>query len=76
MPAGRIMFRELEVRGSLGCPLQDFPRVLALAAKGAFDLKAMVTHRVPLEGVNEGFAALDRGAPDLVRAIALPRQVT
>ena len=76
LPAGRIMFRELEVRGSLGCPLQDFPRVLALAAKGAFDLKAMVTHRVPLERVNEGFEALDRGAPDLVRAIALARQVT
>jgi threonine dehydrogenase-like Zn-dependent dehydrogenase len=76
LPAGRIMFRELEVRGSLGCPLQDFPRVLALAAKGVFDLEAMVTHRYPLEEVNEGFDALDRGAPDLVRAIALPRQVT
>jgi 2-desacetyl-2-hydroxyethyl bacteriochlorophyllide A dehydrogenase len=76
LPAGRIMFRELEVRGSLGCPLQDFPRVLALAEEGAFDLKAMVTHRYPLEGINEGFDALNRGAPDLVRAITLPRQVT
>ncbi len=73
LPAGRIMFRELEVRGSLGCPLQDFPRVLALAARGAFDLKAMVTHRFPLDDINEGFAQLEGGAPDMVRGIALPR---
>ena len=72
MPAGRIMFRELEVRGSLGCPLQEFPPVLALAARGAFDLKAMVTHRYPLGEINEGFAALDGGKPGLVRAIAVP----
>jgi threonine dehydrogenase-like Zn-dependent dehydrogenase len=72
MPAGRIMFRELEVRGSLGCPLQEFPPVLALAARGAFNLKAMVTHRYALEEINEGFAALNAGMPGLVRAIAIP----
>jgi len=72
LPAGRIMFRELEVRGSLGCPLQEFPRVLALAASGAFDLKAMVTHRFSLENINEGFAALNAGMPGLVRGIAVP----
>ncbi len=72
MPAGRIMFRELEVRGSLGCPLQEFPPVLALAARGAFNLKAMVTHRYALEEINEGFAALNAGKPGLVRAIAIP----
>jgi propanol-preferring alcohol dehydrogenase len=66
------MFRELEVRGSLGCPLQEFPPVLALAAQGAFNLKAMVTHRYTLEGINEGFVALDAGKPGLVRAIAIP----
>ncbi|HKZ64534.1 MAG TPA: zinc-binding dehydrogenase, partial [Thermoplasmata archaeon] len=72
LPAGRIMFRELEIRGSLGCPLSDFPRVLAMAAKGGFDLRAMVTHRFPLEGINEGFAALHAGMPGLVRGIAVP----
>ncbi len=72
LPAGRIMFRELEVRGSLGCPLQEFPRVLALAASGKFDLAATVTHRYPLERINEGFATLDHGAPDFVRGIAIP----
>ena len=73
LPAGRIMFRELEVRGSLGCPLQEFPRVLALAARGAFDLKATVTHRYRLEEVNEGFAALAAGKPGFVRGIAVPQ---
>ena len=72
LPAGRIMFRELEVRGSLGCPLQEFPRVLSLAAKGVFNLQETVTHRYTLEEVNEGFAALDRGELGFVRGIAIP----
>ena len=72
MPAGRIMFRELEVRGSLGCPLQEFPPVLALAARGAFNLEAMVTHRYRLEEINEGFDALDHGKTGFVRGIAIP----
>jgi len=72
LPAGRIMFRELEVRGSLGCPIQEFPRVLGFAANGGFDLKAMVTHRFSLDAINEGFTALQAGARGLVRGIMVP----
>lgn len=72
LQAGRIMFRELEVKGSLGCGLQDFPKVIDLVAQGKVRLDRMVTHRFALPEINEGFRMLDRGAEGLVRAIAIP----
>ncbi len=71
LPAGRIMFREIEVKGSLGCGLQDFPRVIDLVAQGKVRLDKMVTHRLALDDINEGFKMLDAGEPGLVRAIAV-----
>jgi len=72
LQAGRIMFRELEIKGSLGCGLQDFPRVIDLVAQGKVRLDKMVTHRFALDEINEGFQMLDKGAEGLVRAIAIP----
>jgi 6-hydroxycyclohex-1-ene-1-carbonyl-CoA dehydrogenase len=72
LQAGRLMFRELEVKGSLGCGLQDFPKVIDLVAQGKVKLDKMVTHRFALEELNKGFQMLDAGAQGLVRAIALP----
>jgi len=67
--AGRLMFRELEVIGSLGCPLQDFPKLLYLIAIGKLEVEPMVTHRYKLEDINEGLAFLEKGHPDLIRSI-------
>jgi propanol-preferring alcohol dehydrogenase len=67
--AGRLMFRELEVIGSLGCPLQDFPKLLDLIKIGKLKVKEMVTHRYKLEDINEGLAFLEKGDPDLIRSI-------
>lgn len=72
LQSGRIMFRELEVKGSLGCGLQDFPHVIDLVARGKVRLDKMVTHRFALADINEGFRMLDKGAEGLVRAIAIP----
>lgn len=69
---GRVMFREVEILGSLGCPLQDFPKVLGLCARGKVDVKALVTHRFPLERTPEALALLESSAPDLIRAVVVP----
>ncbi len=42
--AGRIMFREMEVMGSLGCRPVDYPRVIDMACRGAIRVAEMVTH--------------------------------
>jgi 6-hydroxycyclohex-1-ene-1-carbonyl-CoA dehydrogenase len=68
--AGRVMFREIEVVGSLGCRPVDYPRVIALVALGKIRLAELVTHRYPLDQINQGLDALRAGLP--VRAIVVP----
>ncbi len=67
--AGRLMFREIELIGSLGCPLQDFPKLLGMVEHGKLNVERMVTHRFKLEEINEGLALLEKGHPDMIRAI-------
>ncbi len=59
----------------LGCnygscnPAIDFPRILALNDRGHLKLDAMISQRLPLERVDEAFAALMGG--DLVRSVVV-----
>ena len=69
LSAGRPMYREIEVKGSLGCPLQDFPKLLELVRGGRLRAAEFVTHKFPLERVNEGLALLEKGDPSLIRAV-------
>ncbi len=68
--AGRVMFREIEVTGSLGCRPVDYPRVIELVRQGKIKLAELVTHRFSLAQINEGFDALRAGLP--IRAIIVP----
>jgi S-(hydroxymethyl)glutathione dehydrogenase/alcohol dehydrogenase len=40
---------------------RDFPRILGLYRDGALDLDRLITHRVPLDGVNDALAAMEAG---------------
>ena len=59
--AARLMFREMEIVGSLGCRPVDYPKIIQLVAQGRVQLKPVVTHRFPLDGVNEALDVLRRG---------------
>jgi len=61
LPGGRVMYRELSVIGTLGCRGVDFPVVLDLVRRGKLSVSPLVTHRHPLEAINEGFDQLRRG---------------
>ena len=68
--AGRVMFRELAVLGSLGCPPVDYPRVIELVRQDRVMVKEMVTHRFPLDDINDAMDALRSGEP--MRAVVMP----
>jgi len=68
--AGRIMFRELEIRGSLGCRPVDYPRAIALASDGKIKIKELVTNRFPLEDIEKAFELLRKG--EGIRSIVIP----
>jgi 6-hydroxycyclohex-1-ene-1-carbonyl-CoA dehydrogenase len=68
--AGRVMFRELEVIGSLGCRPVDYPRVIELVRQGRIRLQELVTHRFALDDINHAFDLLRSGEP--LRAVVVP----
>lgn len=68
--AGRVMFRELDVVGSLGCPPVDYPRAIELARQGRVKVAELVTHRFPLDAIDEAFDTLRRG--EAVRSVVTP----
>lgn len=68
--AGRVMFRELEVMGSLGCRPVDYPRVIEMVRQGRIRLQELVTHRFPLEQIDEAFDTLRSGSA--IRVVVTP----
>jgi len=70
--AGKIMFQELEIIGSLGCRPVDYPRLIELVRQGKVKVKELVTGRYPLEKINEAFDLLRQGRPDVVRSLIVP----
>jgi alcohol dehydrogenase, propanol-preferring len=61
LAAGRIMYREMEIRGSLGCRPVDYPRVIELVRSGRVEIGSLVTARFPLAEINVGFDRLRQG---------------
>ena len=68
--SGRVMFRELEVVGSLGCRPVDYPRVIELARQGKVKVAELVTHRFALEEIGLAFDALRSGRS--IRSVVVP----
>lgn len=70
LDTGRVMFREMEIVGSLGCRAVDYPRVIELARTGKVRVKELVTARYLLDDINAAFDALRRG--EGIRSVVIP----
>lgn len=68
--AGKIMFKEIEVLGSLGCRPCDYVPLLRLVEQGRIDLKRQVTHRFRLEEIGKAFDVMKEGLS--LRSIVVP----
>ncbi|MFW9984092.1 MAG: alcohol dehydrogenase, partial [Candidatus Odinarchaeota archaeon] len=69
--ASRIMFREVEIRGSLGCRPVDYPPLLRMVEKGIIQIKPIIDSKRPLDEINEAFKLLEEGKV-LGRIIIIP----
>lgn len=61
---GRMLFSDRRLVGTTGggnVPARDIPRLMGLYQQGRLELAKLVSQRLPLERVNEAFAALERG---------------
>ncbi|MFQ5737493.1 MAG: zinc-binding dehydrogenase [Acidobacteriota bacterium] len=70
LSAARIMFREVEVVGSLGCRPVDYPRLIQLCAAGKVNVSKLVTHRFALEDIAEAFGVMKAG--ESLRSVVIP----
>lgn len=70
LSAAKIMFREVEVVGSLGCRLVDYPLILQMCAEGKLKVKALVTHKFPLKEIEQAFELMKKG--ESLRSIVIP----
>jgi propanol-preferring alcohol dehydrogenase len=70
LDTGRVMYREMDVIGSLGCRAVDYPRVLELARQGKIKVKELVTAQFPLDDINAGLDHLRKG--EGVRSVVVP----
>ncbi len=68
--AGKIMFKEIEVVGSLGCRPLDYHALIRLVEMGKIDVKRLVTHRFKLDELDRAFAVMKEGVS--LRSIVVP----
>ncbi len=68
--AGRVMFRELEIVGSLGCRPVDYPRVIDLVRQGRVKLTELVNGRFGLDEIDAAFDYLRSG--ESIRSVVVP----
>lgn len=60
--AGKIMFHEMEIVGSLGCRPVDYPKLIEMCRLGRIKVKELVTARFSLDKINDAFDHLRKGA--------------
>jgi 6-hydroxycyclohex-1-ene-1-carbonyl-CoA dehydrogenase len=57
----RLMFREQQIIGSLGCRNVDFPKVIDLVKMGKIQVRPIVSGTFPLEKINDGLDQMRGG---------------
>jgi threonine dehydrogenase-like Zn-dependent dehydrogenase len=68
--SGRVMYREMDVVGSLGCRSADYPRVIEMVRQGKAQAAELVTARYKLDDINDAFDGLRSGKG--LRSIVTP----
>jgi Zn-dependent alcohol dehydrogenase len=68
--AGKIMFKEIEVVGSLGCRPVDYIPLIRMVEQGKIEVKKQVTHRFSLDDIDKAFDVMKEGVS--LRSIVVP----
>jgi len=59
--AGRLMFREIEIVGSLGCRPVDYPKIIEMVKTGKIQLQPVVTNKFKLQDIDKAFDLMRKG---------------
>jgi propanol-preferring alcohol dehydrogenase len=72
LSAAKIMYFEMEIRGSLGCRPVDYPRLIELCRIGKIRVKELVTQKFRLEQINDAFDLLRKHDENALRSVVVP----
>jgi Zn-dependent alcohol dehydrogenase len=61
--AARVMYREMDIRGSLGCRPVDYHSIVSLADQGKVVLDTLISNRYSIDDINRGFDDLRENKP-------------
>lgn len=61
LAVSKIMFYEQDVIGSLGCPVEEFPKVISLVASGKIKIQPLIGGKYPLSRIGEAIDQLRHG---------------
>jgi Zn-dependent alcohol dehydrogenase len=64
------MFREIEIKGSLGCRPVDYPKIIEMVRTGKIQLEPVVTNKFKLDDINDAFDLMRKG--ESLRSIVIP----
>lgn len=71
LPTSAIIMKQLSVYGAAGNP-EVWEPLLGAVARGAINLRDMVTHRFPLSQINQAFDAMRTKRDNIIKAVILP----
>ena len=72
LPIVDFKFNEKQVIGSQSMP-EGYEPIFDLIRSGDFDVKALVTHRLPLEETHRALRLMDEKAEDVMKVVLLPQ---
>jgi L-iditol 2-dehydrogenase len=59
IPYDLVAFRQIRITGSVGYTADSWRRALEILGSGRVELGELITHRLPLDGWQEGFQAFE-----------------
>jgi len=68
----QVLWNGLTIVGCYGSMVEHLPRMLELVATGRINLRRIITHRFPLDRVNEGFRVLRQKIGNPMRVVIVP----
>lgn len=74
LPYRYLMIKSLEIRSSKGFASYEIPELFNLVTSGSLDLSGLVTHRFPLEEINQALHVVDKRIGDPLWVAVEPRR--
>ena len=68
----KIVFSELELRGSLSSSKEDWKKAIELVSKGKIDTKKLITRKFPLREAKKAFEMVERKKAKVIKVLLTP----